>query len=151
MELISNKSYKFKKELVVKKYGDGSKSLIKVDQEVIFLGFSEIEGEFSQGKQNVEYRDAFVFCEPDKRYLKYRVKTDTKLEEYIHEPRLFTEEEVTKIVEREIKNCLRVIGWAGKEGNGCGYSHIKGGANLYWKDKLIGTRSEIKNEDSSPT
>jgi hypothetical protein len=65
------------------------------------------------------------------------------------EPRLFTEEEVRKIVEEEVLKNLRVSGWAGLESN-CGYSHVNGGASATWNGQTIGRKSESKRLVNAP-
>lgn len=65
------------------------------------------------------------------------------------EPKLFTEEEVIEIVKREVMKNLRVTGWAGLESNGCGYSHVTGGASASWNGERIGDKPrEIRRDDS---
>ena len=58
------------------------------------------------------------------------------------EPKMFTESEVRKIVEEEIKKHLTVSGWAGAVDNGCGYRHVQGGASAYWKGKELGGKND---------
>lgn len=67
------------------------------------------------------------------------------------EPKLFTEDEVRAIVAEEVKKHLRVSGWAGAVDNGCGYSHIKGGASATWDGKTLGEKERTPDRiNNSP-
>ncbi len=64
--------------------------------------------------------------------------------------RMFTEAQVREIVAEEVKKHLRVSGWAALESNGCGYSHVNGGAFASWDGEVLGRESAPRNKNSSP-
>jgi hypothetical protein len=53
-------------------------------------------------------------------------------------------------VAEEVKKHLRVSGWAALESNGCGYSHVNGGASATWDGETLGRKSEPRNRNDSP-
>ena len=64
---------------------------------------------------------------------------------------ILKESRIREIVAEEIKKRLTVIGWAGLKSNGCGYSHVSGGASLYWDGKVLEkTKSGPSSPDNSP-